>query len=113
MGSRLAESLSIDQADAMSLANSTRAHGQSLESFTVGGQPIGAAAAAVSAGFAGFRLGAVCAARSKDTAEAVGILGKALEKIGNNTVECVDAFHHTDFAVRMNIVNATTHLPNP
>ncbi|MEC3954629.1 hypothetical protein VMT65_16435 [Nocardia sp. CDC153] len=112
MGSRLAESLRIDQADAMSLANSTRAHGQSLTSLTEGGKAIGAAAAGVGAGFAGFRLGAVCAERSKDTAEAVGILGKALERIGNNTVLCVDAFHHTDNAVRLNIVNATTHLPN-
>ncbi|MEV6771159.1 hypothetical protein AB0N05_21325 [Nocardia sp. NPDC051030] len=112
MSSTFAESLSIDQNDALSLANAMRAHGQALDTIAPGGNPIGHAAAAVSGGFAGFRLGTVCAARSKDTADAAGILGKALAKIGNTTVLCVDAFHHTDFAVRMNIVNATTHLPN-
>ncbi|WP_067712186.1 hypothetical protein [Nocardia yamanashiensis] len=112
MGSRLAESLRIDQDDALSLANSARGHGQSLNTLAPGGNPIGYAAAAVSAGFAGFRLGTVCTARSQDTGDAVRSLGQALERIGNNTVRCVDAYHHTDFAVRMNIVNATTHLPN-
>lgn len=107
MTSRLAESLAIDQADALALADAMRAHGQSLDAITAG-----TAATAVSAGFAGFRLGTVCANRSKDSAEAAGILGKALEKIGNNTVLCVDAFHHTDNAVRLKIVDATTHLPN-
>lgn len=106
MTSRLAESLKIDQADAMSLATTMRAHGRTLTT-----QPPGTAAAGVSAGFAGFRLGTVCATRSKDAEDAVKTLGQSLEKIGNNTVRCVDAFHHTDNAVRLEIVDATTHMP--
>lgn len=90
----------------MSLATAMRAHGQTLTAL-----PPGNAAAGVSAGFAGFRLGTVCATRSKDATDATTILGQSLEKIGNNTVRCVDAFHHTDNAVRLEIVNATTHLP--
>ncbi|MFE6862881.1 hypothetical protein [Nocardia sp. NPDC057668] len=108
MPSPFAESLRIDQADALSLATAVRAHGRSLEEL-----PAGQAAAGVAAGFAGFRLGTVCAARSADTDDATAALGRALELIGGNTVRCVDAFHHTDHAVRLNIVDATTHLPNP
>ncbi|GAB4583098.1 hypothetical protein [Nocardia sp. IFM 10818] len=113
MSSRLADSLSIDQADALSLATTARTHGKDLATATPGGHPIGHAAPAVASGFTGFRLGSVCASRSRDTADAFGAVGRALEKIGNNTVLCVDAFHHTDHAVRLNILSATTHLPVP
>ncbi|WP_067543700.1 hypothetical protein [Nocardia crassostreae] len=113
MGSRLAESLSIDQADALALATSMRTHGTDLATAAPDGNPIGHATPAVQSGFAGFRLGSVCASRFRDTADAFKSVGQALEKIGNNTVLCVDAFHHTDHAVRLDIVSATTHLPKP
>ncbi|WP_067695912.1 hypothetical protein [Nocardia jejuensis] len=106
MTSGLADSLSIDQADALALADAARAHGRALTDL-----PAGTAAAGVTAGFAGFRVGAVCAARSEDARTALGILGSALDTLGGNTVQCVDAFHHTDFGARVNIVNAITRLP--
>ncbi|GGK53248.1 hypothetical protein [Nocardia camponoti] len=108
MSGGLGDSVKIDIDDAVSLAKGMRGYASEIAYGTVAPSSFGRAANAVRFGFADFRLADVCAAKSSETATANGALSDALEAIGDNTVKCVDAFHHTDYVSKLQIENAST-----
>ncbi|WP_316574279.1 hypothetical protein [Nocardia canadensis] len=108
MGSGLADSLNINADDALVLAQGMRGYAADVAYGTVAPSTFGSAANAVRFGFADFRLADVCATKSSETASANSALSDALQAIGDNTVKCVDAFHHTDHATKLQIDNVTT-----
>ncbi len=108
MGSGLADSLNIDVDDAIALARGMRGYAAEVAYGTTAPSAFGKAANAVRFGFADFRLADICATKSTETSSANTALSDALEAIGDNTVKCVDAFHHTDYATKLQIENAST-----
>ncbi|WP_446225655.1 hypothetical protein ACTWPB_11615 [Nocardia sp. IBHARD005] len=108
MGSGLADSLDINADDAIALARGMRGYAAEVAYGTTAPSTFGKAASAVRFGFADFRLADICAAKSTETASANTALSEALEAIGDNTVKCVDAFHHTDHATKLQIDNLST-----
>ncbi|MFE6926082.1 hypothetical protein ACFVAV_34070 [Nocardia sp. NPDC057663] len=108
MGSGLADSLNINADDALVLARGMRSYAADIAYGTVAPSTFGSAANAVRFGFADFRLADVCAAKSSETGSANSALSDALQAIGDNTVKCVDAFHNTDHATKLQIDNVST-----
>ena len=108
MSSSYAESVEIDESDALSIAQRARSGAGEVRGWVTAAAPATGAVTEVSAGFSGFRLGAVCTTLAGQTATANTALADTMQQIGDTTVLCVDAFHSTDNATKLGIEHAST-----
>jgi len=108
VSSSYAESIQLDEADALSIARGIRSRAAEVRHWVGAAGPESGPVAEVPAGFPGFGLGAVAVAAAASTANANKALGDTMQQIGDMTVLCVDAFHHTDHANKMGLERTST-----
>lgn len=108
MSSSYSESIELDEADTLSIARGARSRADEVRHWVAVAGPESGPAAETPAAFPGFRLGAVALAAAASAASANKALGDTMQQIGDTTVQCVDAFHHTDHANKAGLERTST-----